>query len=57
VKAATQIARELLDGELRDHLQDPIVCPAVVFEEQLNVIFGHFAVSDPFVRAILPCAA
>jgi len=40
-KAAAQIARELLSAELGDRLQNPVVRPAVVFVEQLNVIFGH----------------
>ena len=40
-EAAPQIARELLSGEHGDRLQDPVVGPAVVFVEQLNVIFSH----------------
>src|ERR1700730_2342102 len=40
-EAATQITRELLNAESRDRLQNPVVRPAVVFVEELNVIFGH----------------
>jgi hypothetical protein len=40
-KAAAQIARELLIAELGGFLQDPVVRPAVVFVEQLNIIFTH----------------
>src|SRR5260370_41461278 len=40
-KATAQIARELLSTERADRLQDPVVRPAVVFVEQLNVIFSH----------------
>jgi hypothetical protein len=40
-KATTQIVRELLGGERGDRLQNPVVRPAVVFVEQLNVIFSH----------------
>src|SRR6266853_1784858 len=40
-EAATQITRELLNAESGDRLQNPVVRPAVVLVEQLNVIFGH----------------
>ena len=40
-KATTQIARELLSAEGEGGLQDSIVGPAVVFVEQLNIIFCH----------------
>ena len=40
-KAAAQIARELLSAEHGDGLQNSVVRPAVVFVEQLNVVFGH----------------
>src|SRR5712692_3891097 len=40
-KAAAQIARELLGAERGNRLQNPVVRPAVVFVEQLNVIFSH----------------
>jgi hypothetical protein len=40
-KATTQVASELLGAQRGGCLQDPVVCPAVVFEEQLNIIFCH----------------
>src|SRR2546422_6163617 len=40
-KAAAQIARELLIAQPGDRLQNPVVRPAVVFVEQLNVILIH----------------
>src|SRR5712692_7089496 len=40
-KAAAQITRKLLSAERGDRLQNPVVRPAVVFVEQLNVIFSH----------------
>src|SRR5580704_15790383 len=40
-KAAAQIARELLSAESGDCSQNPVVCPAIVFVEQLNVILSH----------------
>src|SRR5204863_1459909 len=52
-KTAAQIARELFGGERGDRLQNPVVGPAVVLVEQLNVIFSHRA--DPSSGRILPC--
>ena len=40
-KAATEIARELLRAERGGRLQNPVVRPAVIFVEQLNVIPSH----------------
>jgi hypothetical protein len=40
-KATSQITRELLGAERGDRLQNPVVRPAVVLVEQLNVIFSH----------------
>src|SRR5437660_11965518 len=40
-KPAAQIARELLNAERGDRLQNSVVRPPVVVVEQLNVIFGH----------------
>jgi hypothetical protein len=40
-KPAAQIARELLNAERGDRLQNSVVRPPVVFVEQLNVIFSH----------------
>jgi len=40
-KATTQIVGELVSAERGDRLQKPVVRPAVVFVEQLNVIFSH----------------
>ena len=40
-KATTHIARELLSVERGGCLQDSVVRPAVVFVEQLNIIFCH----------------
>jgi len=57
-KAAAQIARELLSAERGDRLQNPVVRPAVVFVEQLNVIFIHGeAWLTLFVWGTLPCLA
>jgi hypothetical protein len=33
--------RELLSAERRNRLQNPVVRPAVVFVEQLNIISSH----------------
>ena len=40
-EAAAQIARKFFRVERGDRLQNPVVRPAVVLEEQLNVVFGH----------------
>src|ERR1700728_4679886 len=40
-KAAAQITRKLLRAESGDRLQNTLVRPAVVFVEQLNIIFSH----------------
>jgi hypothetical protein len=40
-EAAAQITRKLLRAESGDRLQDTVVRPAVVFVEQLNIIFSH----------------
>jgi hypothetical protein len=50
-KAAAQISHELLIAERGGGLQNPVIGPAVVFVEQLNVIFSHGwqRVGDPFV--------
>src|ERR1700730_12390071 len=40
-KAAAQITRELLSAERGGRLQNSVVRPAVVFAQQLNVIFSH----------------
>ena len=51
-------ARELLSAERGDRLQNPVVRPAVVFVEQLNVIFIHGeAWLTLFVWGTLPCLA
>jgi len=55
-KATTQIVRELLRAERRGGLQNPVVRPAVVFVEQLNIIFCHVTLDRRPVRlGILPC--
>ena len=56
-KAAAQITRKLLSAERGDRLQNPAVRPAVVFVEQLNVLFSHGweGVANAFVWGILPC--
>jgi hypothetical protein len=43
-KATAKIARKLLSAERRSCLQNPVIGPAVVFVEELNVIFGHSGV-------------
>jgi len=50
-EAATQVVRELLNGERGDRLQDFVVRPSIVFEEQMNIVFGHFGVVKPFRRS------
>jgi len=44
-KATTQIVRELLRAEPQRRLQNPVVRPAVVFVEQLNIIFCYGAMA------------
>ena len=40
-KASPEVSRELLSAERGGRLQHPVVGPAVVFVEQVNVIFSH----------------
>ena len=49
-KATTQIVRELICAERGNRLQNPVVRPAVVFVEQLNIIFSHGSGGSPALR-------
>jgi hypothetical protein len=40
-ETSAQIAGERLGAERGGCLQDPVVCPAVVFVEKLNLLSGH----------------
>ena len=50
-KAAAQVPRELLGAESGDRLQNPVVRPAVVFIEQVNVLFT-LSMSDACLREV-----
>ena len=54
-KPAAQIARELLNAERGDRLQNSVVCPAVVLVEELNVIVSHGWAGSPSGNLTLPC--
>jgi len=49
-ETSAQITGERLTAERGRRLQDPVVCPAVVFVEKLNVLSGHgVGCCNPFV--------
>jgi hypothetical protein len=55
-KTCAQIAGECLGGERGRRLQNPVVCPAVVLVEKLNVLSVHgLGYSNPFICRILAC--